>query len=131
MGQDFALQRSSSSVFRAADPRPGQTFSTHKPGKSWAAVSIISVWKARSGSRRRQSRTPNEDEANRLWALKQRGQWGHGTSWSTGAPLTPLAICVRGIRVRADPSQVEAHCLVEAALRSQFFLSLRRRDFRS
>jgi hypothetical protein len=49
----------------------GPTISTHSPGKSWAVVSSISVRKARSWSRRRQAMIPYEDEAYRLWALKQ------------------------------------------------------------
>jgi len=39
------------------------TTSTHWPGKSWGAVSIISARKARSWYRRRQSRTPTRTKS--------------------------------------------------------------------
>ena len=43
-------------------------------GKAWAVASIISARKARCWYRRRPSRDPYEDEAYRLWAIKQRGK---------------------------------------------------------
>ena len=74
------------------------------------------------------------EEAYRLWAMNAAGQvTAQDAVVAHRRAFTPVANCLRGIRARADPLQVEVHSVVETALSSRLCQTARkmsRRDFR-